>query len=1014
MTIKLFISPAFRGEDKGDGGIRRVIEAQHKHLPALGYEMVGSIDEADIVHSHAGVLLDVPPSKPFVTTCHGLYWDDYKWSKWHYDLNGQVCEALRRADVVISPSEWVSQALRRDMWIKPYTIGHGVDVADWTFDTDHDGYVLWNKSRPDPVCDPYPVGYLAALMPEQKFVTTYYPPDFPIDNVEETGVRPFAEAKSYLARAGVYLCTTRETFGIGTLEAMACGVPVVGWAWGGQRDIIEHKVDGWISAPGDFEALAEGIRWALANRRQVAARARAKVEACYTWEHAIKAHDSLYRDVINDLEDFATKAPKVSIVVPCYNLAKYLPDTIKSLQAQTMTDWEVTIVDDASTDNTQEVAHELARHDKRISVFTNLTNQYLAGALNIGIEQATAPHVMALDADNMLAPRALEFLLAPLEASREIDIAYGAVQFIKDDGTLDRSIGENGVSTWPGEFDFAHQIQGKNQIPSTCLYRRRVWERTGGYRRRWRTSEDADFWTRATSYGMRAKRVTRGVTLIYRLREGQMSAVNAKPNYVDWYPWSRHRALAPAICAAPPPENINGGYSWHVPTCEPPRVSIIIPCGSQHRETLIDALDSVEAQTFRKWEVIVVNDTSDDLRVPHPWVKVRTPWEKIRDGKSVGPAAARNYGVGHTSAPLLIFLDADDYLQPMALETLIDQHDELGGIVYGQWWDDKGDEVTLFDPIEFDPSSLIAKGCLHAVTALYPRSAFNSVGGFDEELSHWEDWDLQIACAAAGICSSKVALPIFTYRKTTGARREANAAQFERGKAAILSKWERFWNGQEDIMAGCSGCPGARGTTFTPRRQPLTTAPSEGMEAIEYTGTKMGTMTYRPPGSGVTYSFAAGANARRFVYTEHVEWFLSKGEFKRAVIVTPSDLQPQLVATSTPAPKTYEGETTGNGNGTVEAIRQYEASPDFDPGPEVGGAMDPEDVEPQPEDLHPDFSPLNIGEYTPTTLNLNLNALTQEQAAEALANERGGRNRSPIIKILRDYLLYLAGVGNKE
>ena len=54
-------------------------------------------------------------------------------------------------------------------------------------------------------------------------------------SVEVTGVRGFEDAKGYISDAGVYLATTRETFGIGTLEELAAGVPIVGWAWGGVR-----------------------------------------------------------------------------------------------------------------------------------------------------------------------------------------------------------------------------------------------------------------------------------------------------------------------------------------------------------------------------------------------------------------------------------------------------------------------------------------------------------------------------------------------------------------------------------------------------------------------------------------------------------------------------------------------------------------------------------------------------------------------------------------------------------
>ena len=64
--------------------------------------------------------------------------------------------------------------------------------------------------------------------------------------------------------------------------------------------------------------------------------------------------------------------PKVSVIVPCYNQARYLPRAIASLQAQTLEDWECIIVDDGSTDNTSEVAANMALRDTRIRLIQKI------------------------------------------------------------------------------------------------------------------------------------------------------------------------------------------------------------------------------------------------------------------------------------------------------------------------------------------------------------------------------------------------------------------------------------------------------------------------------------------------------------------------------------------------------------------------------------------------------------------------------------------------------------------
>src|SRR3989337_1643222 len=103
------------------------------------------------------------------------------------------------------------------------------------------------------------------------------------------------------------------------------------------------------------------------------------------------------------------------------------------------------------------------------------------------------------------------------------------------------------------------------------MSRRSVWELTGGYRRRWKTAEDADFWTRATSYGFRAEMVTEADVLTYRNREERMSRQHQLRDWTTWYPWSREMAAAPAA--------ITYEKQVPVPSYEPLLVSVIIPVG---------------------------------------------------------------------------------------------------------------------------------------------------------------------------------------------------------------------------------------------------------------------------------------------------------------------------------------------------------------------------------------------------------------------------------------------------
>src|SRR5690349_15016470 len=92
---------------------------------------------------------------------------------------------------------------------------------------------------------------------------------------------------------------------------------------------------------------------------------------------------------------------QVSIIVPCYNYARFLPDAVASVLAQTFEDWELIVVDDGSTDASLAVARQLiARHpDRRMRVF-HQSNQGNAATRNTGAQLAVGEYIMFLDADD--------------------------------------------------------------------------------------------------------------------------------------------------------------------------------------------------------------------------------------------------------------------------------------------------------------------------------------------------------------------------------------------------------------------------------------------------------------------------------------------------------------------------------------------------------------------------------------------------------------------------------------
>ena len=123
----------------------------------------------------------------------------------------------------------------------------------------------------------------------------------------------------------------------------------------------------------------------------------------------------------------------VSIIVPSYNCAKYLPDTINSVLAQTYTNWEMIIVDDCSTDNTKEVIESF--HEPRIRYLCNEHNSGAALSRNWALREAKGRWIAFLDSDDMWAPEKLEHQIRFMEENG-YHFSCTKRRMCSEDGTL--------------------------------------------------------------------------------------------------------------------------------------------------------------------------------------------------------------------------------------------------------------------------------------------------------------------------------------------------------------------------------------------------------------------------------------------------------------------------------------------------------------------------------------------------------------------------------------------------
>jgi glycosyltransferase involved in cell wall biosynthesis len=124
----------------------------------------------------------------------------------------------------------------------------------------------------------------------------------------------------------------------------------------------------------------------------------------------------------------------ISLIIPVYNRAAYLPAAIESILAQTYPDFELLLWDDGSTDNSVEIATRYAQRDKRIHVVA-AAHQGQTRSLKRAIAQTTAPYVGWVDSDDLLTPTALEDTLAILNTHPQVGLVYTDYEVINEQGT---------------------------------------------------------------------------------------------------------------------------------------------------------------------------------------------------------------------------------------------------------------------------------------------------------------------------------------------------------------------------------------------------------------------------------------------------------------------------------------------------------------------------------------------------------------------------------------------------
>lgn len=191
-----------------------------------------------------------------------------------------------------------------------------------------------------------------------------------------------------------------------------------------------------------------------------------------------------------------TTRPTVSVVIPCYNYGRYLPEAVAAALGQDGVDVDVLIVDDCSTDGSAEVAQDLAAADPRVDVLVHETNRGHIATYNDGLAKATGDYVTLVSADDLVAPDALSRAVALMESFPRVGMVYGFPESFDVRAPSTSRARARSWSVWAGHAWLSKVLStGENPIMSPeVVLRRAAWLEVGGYDPRLPHSADLAAW----------------------------------------------------------------------------------------------------------------------------------------------------------------------------------------------------------------------------------------------------------------------------------------------------------------------------------------------------------------------------------------------------------------------------------------------------------------------------------------------------------------------------------------
>ena len=394
--------------------------------------------------------------------------------------------------------------------------------------------------------------------------------------------------------------------------------------------------------------------------------------------------------------------PKVSVIIPVYNVEEYLRECLDSVVNQTLKEIEIICVDDGSTDNSLEILKEYAQKDNRITVIKQ-KNLYAGIARNAGLSQAKGEYLSFLDSDDFFEPNMLEEMSKKGDEDNSDVVFCGYILF---DNNIKK---DNFMVIYPNEYLSKsplspEKIKDKlfiitNPNPWTKLFKRKLFiDNDLHFESLLRCNDLTCIYTALVT----SKKISFCSNSYIHYRSSQKSNITAKKEkYIDCFFNSINKLEKNLIKLNKLDdyyqtflERLNNSLKWETKNCSEIRkdeiknisknllsdrlynalysikISVIISIYNVEKY-LRECLDSVINQTLKNIEIICVNDGSTDNS--SEILKEYAVKDKriiIIEQKNQGLSCSRNNAMKIAKGEYIQFLDSDDYLKSDTLEKL--------------------------------------------------------------------------------------------------------------------------------------------------------------------------------------------------------------------------------------------------------------------------------------------------------------------------------------------------------